>query len=349
MVGDAGAPRVDVGAAELLGRHVLPGRGLHERRAADEDRPRAAHDHGLVRHRRHVGAAGGARAHHDRDLRDALRGHLRLVEEDPPEVLAVGEDLGLERQERAARVDEIDAREPVLLRHLLRAQVLLHREREVRAALDGRVVRDDHALAALDDADARDDARARRAVVVHLPGGERVQLEEGGAGVDEPVDPLPRRQLAARAVPLRRLLAAAARDLRRPLAQLGDELLHPLAPARELLGVAVELRGQDGHVRSLTGGAAAIDNVAARSGRVARAGSTAIEEGPMEGEAASAVDVGASEDARLESLGYKPQLNRVLGLFSNFAVGVHVPVADGRDLLALRASASASPGRPTSG
>ena len=28
----------------------------------------------------------------------------------------------------------------------------------------------------------------------------------------------------------------------------------------------------------------------------------------------------AGEDARLESLGYKPQLNRVLGLFSNFAV-----------------------------
>jgi amino acid transporter len=40
----------------------------------------------------------------------------------------------------------------------------------------------------------------------------------------------------------------------------------------------------------------------------------------MQGEAASAVDVGASEDARLESLGYKPQLNRVLGVFSNFAV-----------------------------
>jgi amino acid transporter len=40
----------------------------------------------------------------------------------------------------------------------------------------------------------------------------------------------------------------------------------------------------------------------------------------MEGKAASAVDVGTSEDARLESLGYKPQLNRVLGFFSNFAV-----------------------------
>src|SRR6516162_4862719 len=44
-------------------------------------------------------------------------------------------------------------------------------------------------------------------------------------------------------------------------------------------------------------------------------------EGPMEGEAASAVDVGASEDARLEALGYKPQLKRVLPFFSNFAVG----------------------------
>src|SRR5213082_278535 len=30
---------------------------------------------------------------------------------------------------------------------------------------------------------------------------------------------------------------------------------------------------------------------------------------------------GQGEDARLESLGYKPQLNRVLGFFANFAVG----------------------------
>ena len=77
--------------------------------------------------------------------------HPRLVVEDPAEVLAVGEDLGLQRQERAARVDEVEARQPVLLGDLLRAQVLLDRQREVRAALDGRVVGDDHALAALDD------------------------------------------------------------------------------------------------------------------------------------------------------------------------------------------------------
>ena len=39
VVGDARAPRVDVRAAELLRGDVLSRRGLHERRAADEDRP----------------------------------------------------------------------------------------------------------------------------------------------------------------------------------------------------------------------------------------------------------------------------------------------------------------------
>ena len=61
-----------VAAAELLGGHLLAGRRLHERRAAEEDRPLVADDHGLVAHRRDVGAAGRARAHHRGDLRDAL-------------------------------------------------------------------------------------------------------------------------------------------------------------------------------------------------------------------------------------------------------------------------------------
>ena len=178
VVGDAGSPRVDVGAAELLRGHVLPRRGLHERRAADEDRARPLNDHRLVRHRGHVRAAGGARAHDDGDLRDAERRQPRLVEEDPAEVVAVGEDLGLERQERAARVDEVEAGQPVLPRDLLCAQVLLHRERVVRAALHGRVVRDDHALATLDDADPGDDPGRRSVAVVELPRGEGVQLEE---------------------------------------------------------------------------------------------------------------------------------------------------------------------------
>ena len=117
-------------------------------------------------------------------------------------MVAVGEDLGLEREEGAARVDEVDARQVVLLRDLLGAQVLLHGQREVGAALHGRVVRDDHALLALDDADARDDAGGGCVAVVEVPGGERVQLEERGAGIDEPVDAIAGRELAAGAVAL---------------------------------------------------------------------------------------------------------------------------------------------------
>ena len=120
----------------------------------------------LVAHRRHVRAAGGARAEHRGELRDAHRRQLRLVVEDPPEVLAVGEHLVLLRQERAARVDEVDARQPVLLRDLLGAEVLLHRHRVVRAALDRGVVADDHDRPALHEADARDDAGARRVAAV---------------------------------------------------------------------------------------------------------------------------------------------------------------------------------------
>ena len=238
VVGDTGAPRVDVRASELLRRHVLPGRGLHERRAADEDRARSADDHRLVRHRGDVRAARGARPHDDRDLRDPERGQARLVEEDPAEVVAVGEDLGLERKERSARVDEVEARQAVLPRDLLRAQVLLHRERVVRAALHGRVVRDDHALTALDDADPCDDPGGRRVAVVELPRSKGVQLEERGSRVDETVDPLARGELPARAMPLDCFLPAARGDERASLPKLGYEALHRRAAALERLVAA---------------------------------------------------------------------------------------------------------------
>jgi hypothetical protein len=153
VVHDARQAGVHVAAAELLGGDDLARGRLHERRAAEEDRALLADDDRLVAHRGDVGAARRARPHDARDLRDAELRHRRLVEEDPPEVLAVGEDLVLERQERAARVDEVHARQPVVQRDLLRAQVLLDRHGVVRAALDGRVVGHDDDAPAGDHAD----------------------------------------------------------------------------------------------------------------------------------------------------------------------------------------------------
>src|SRR4029453_14172865 len=110
----------------------------------------------------------------------------------------------------------------VLQSDLLRAQMLLHREREVGAALHGCVVRDDHALPSLDDADPGDDAGAGRLPVVEIPCGEGVQLGERGGWGAPPVDALARGQLAPLAVAGERLFATACGDLSSALAQLLD-------------------------------------------------------------------------------------------------------------------------------
>ncbi len=56
---------------------------------------------------------------------------------------------------------------------------------------------------------------AGRVVVVQIPGGERRQLEERRAGIEQPVDPLAHRQLALLAVALQ---VACARRLAAPAA-----------------------------------------------------------------------------------------------------------------------------------
>ena len=186
---------MQVAAAEILGRHHLAGGGLHQRWAAEEDRALVAHDDGLVAHGGDVCATRGAGSEHGGDLRNALGAELGLVEEDPAEVLAIGEHLVLPRQERAAGVDQIDARQPVLARNLLRAKVFLDGDRVVRAALDRRVVGHDHAFATRHPADACDQPGARTLVVVHAVCGQGRQLEERAARVEQTVDPVAREQL----------------------------------------------------------------------------------------------------------------------------------------------------------
>ena len=117
-------------------------------------------------------------------------------------MVAVGEHLGLVRQIRAARVDKVNARQPVLQRDLLRAEVLLDRHRVVSAALHRRVVAHDHALATRYAADSRDDARTGDFAVVQIVCRELADLEERRTGVEEALDTLTRQELPPRRVPL---------------------------------------------------------------------------------------------------------------------------------------------------
>ncbi len=100
--------------------------------------------------------------------------------------------------------------------------MLLDRDRVVGAALDGRVVGDDHApRGPADPADAGDDAaRPGAVVVVHPGGGQRAELEERAAGVEQPVDPVAGEQLAAGDVLGAGGLAAAAPHGLEPRVQL---------------------------------------------------------------------------------------------------------------------------------
>ena len=81
-------------------------------------------------------------------------------------------------------------------RHLLRAQVLLDRQRVVRAALHRRVVGDDDDLAAGDTPDPGDQARAGGIAVVDPMRGQRREFQEGRAGIEQSVDAIAHEQLA---------------------------------------------------------------------------------------------------------------------------------------------------------
>ena len=241
-----------VGPAEFGGADDLAGRRLHQRRPGKEDRalalrPEATHDHRLVAHRRHVGAAGGAETHDAGDLGDALRAHPRLVVEDAAEMIAIGKHLGLVRQVGAAAIHQIDAGQAVLLGDLLRAQVLLHRHREIGAALHRRVVGDDHHLAAAHPADAGDDPGARRLAVVEPPGRQLAELQERRAGIEQALHPIARQQFPTRDMAIARGGRPAQAGDADSLAQRRGKCAIDLRVAGERLAAGIDRAGQARH------------------------------------------------------------------------------------------------------
>jgi hypothetical protein len=215
---------VDAGAPELLGSHVLARRRFHQGRPAEKDGSRPVHDHRLIAHRGNIGAAGGAHPHDRGKLGDPRGAQDRLVSEDAAEVIAIGKNLRLERQERSPAVDEIDAGKLVLQGDLLRSKVLLHGDGVVRPAFHGGVVRDDHARAPAHQAHAADDPPRGHGILVELVSGECADLEKRGAFVAELGDAIADEELPLLAVPSMGLLVPSPADgLELPLEVLVQE------------------------------------------------------------------------------------------------------------------------------
>ena len=160
------------------------------------------------------------------------------------------EHLGLSREVGAAGLDQVDQRQPVLPRDLHRAQHLADRERVAGAAADGRVVGDDHALDALDDADPGDQAaagcssaRARRRTAT-AP-GTACPGRPAGRSVHGPADSRERGAAPPRA--RRRPTGPGRPGLRgRPVPSASRAAVDP-----EAIGRRFERRVQDSHVGHL--------------------------------------------------------------------------------------------------
>lgn len=248
VVRDTGDGAVEVAAAQFLRGDNLACGGLHERRTSEEDGALVLDDDGLVAHRRHIGASGRTGAHDDRYLGYTHRTHPGLVVEYPTEVLLIREDIRLVRQVGSARVDEVDARELVLLRDRLRAEMLLDGDRVVCSSLDGAVVGDDHAGDALDGSDARDDPSGRYVLAgIHLVACQRGELQERCPGVDQGGYPIARQHLAPGEVFLLCLLRSTLCDGRVQAGHPLQELVHLSCILLELRGGGVNGRLQDGH------------------------------------------------------------------------------------------------------
>ncbi len=246
VVGEPGGARVHLRAAEGLVVGILVDRHLHERRAAEVHPGGVLLQHDVVAHARHVGAARRRRAEHQRDRRDAGRGQ-------PGEVLegraAGDEDVRLLGEVGPAGLGEGHERQAVLAGDLHGAQGLGHGDGRLRAALHRRVVRAHHALDAVDAADAGDQARADG--VVGAPAGQRGELEEGRAAVEQEADALAGQELAARPVPGNRSgvlvgvrRAAAGGQLPVQGVDLGQGGQQRLAVGGEELRARVDVRPQ---------------------------------------------------------------------------------------------------------
>jgi hypothetical protein len=101
----------------------------------------------------------------------------------------------------------------------------------------------------VDHADTGDDAGGGRLAVVQVPGGERRELEEGGAGVDQSVDALAGEQLATGAMAAHGLGAAAGARPGQALGEQGELGLPVRAVGAERGAASIDGGGQDGALR----------------------------------------------------------------------------------------------------
>jgi hypothetical protein len=156
--------------------------------------------------------------------------------EDASEVLTVRKDFRLQWEERAAGIHQVNARKMVFQCDLLRPQMLLHRDREVRAALDRGIIGDDNGAMAPDGSHAGDDACARSFILIHSVRGQSAELQKRRFRIEQCGDAFAHEHFSACGMAAQRFIAAALLSRTELLPKLGYQLQHGLTVG---LGVCV--------------------------------------------------------------------------------------------------------------
>ena len=115
---------VHLRAAEFFGVDDLPDGRFHQRRAGEIEAAAFGHQHLVAQHRQ-IRAAGDAVAHDGGELRNPRGGDDGVVAEDPAEIVFVGKNFVLHRQENAGGIDQINQRQRALEGDALGANELL--------------------------------------------------------------------------------------------------------------------------------------------------------------------------------------------------------------------------------
>ena len=180
VVGQSRCAGMHLGPAERLIIGLLAGGHLHQWRSGQEHLRALLDHHHVIGHTGYVRPASGGVAEHQGDGRYAGGRQPGQVAE---HLAARNEDLLLGGKIGAAGLYQRDHRKSVLPRDLVGAQHFFQCPRIRGSTFDGRVVCHQHALGALDDADACHHARACGEVCSE--GGQCAQFQERGVLVNE--------------------------------------------------------------------------------------------------------------------------------------------------------------------
>ena len=168
---------MDIAPAQIFSSHDLPGSGLDQRWSPKKNRALMHDDDGFITHRRDIRPASGAGPHNHSDLRNAFGRHGCLIIKNPTKMIPIRKHFILIRQVGTTGIDQIQARQIVLISNFLRAQMFFNRDRIIGAALDGRVITHDDTFLTRHPSDTRNNTGGRRSshamlILIHVVGGE---------------------------------------------------------------------------------------------------------------------------------------------------------------------------------